>query len=123
MIRTNRIQALLTQHPDLHRLGYGKPPGKQQISDAARSELLTPPARVRIHAALTWIETNLVPAGKDRARAHSTYHWKHCMQRQTGVYVSNGEFAAAALLSRLSVDTHYYNPLLLAAHVPRGSQP
>lgn len=32
------------------------------------------------------------------------------MQKATGMYVSNGEFTAAALLSHISVDTQNYNP-------------
>lgn len=45
------------------------------------------------------------------------------MQRQTSKYVSNGEFAAAALLSHISVDTNHYNPILHAVHVPASRQP
>ncbi|VXC38696.1 hypothetical protein ARTHRO9AX_30205 [Arthrobacter sp. 9AX] len=122
MIDVRKVQALLNEHPHLHRLGYGNPPGKQ-ISDAARAELLTPPARVRIHAALHWIEANLAPATRYQSRPRSAYSWKHEMQRQTGLYVTVGEFAAAALLSHISVDTNFYNPLLHAVHVPAGSQP
>lgn len=121
MLRTDTVQALLTEHPRLHQLGYGKPPG-QQSSEAAPAELLTPRARVRIHAALIWIEANLEPTRRDKGRVLSTYHWKHRMQRATGVYVSNGEFTAAALLSTISVDTRYYNPLLFAAAAPQGSR-
>lgn len=68
MIRTTRIQALLDQYQGPHRFGYGNPSG-QTISEAARAELLTPPARARIHAALTWIEANLEPAIRYQTRA------------------------------------------------------
>lgn len=128
MIRTTRLEALLNEHPQLHRFGYGNPPSAlplppgKQISEATRADLLTPPARARIHAALTWIEANLASATRYQTRARSSYYWKHRLQEATGQYVSNGEFAAAALLSHISVDTRYYNPILHAVYVPAGSQ-
>jgi hypothetical protein len=117
MIEVRRVRALLLEHPRLHLWGMGTTRGIT-IEPAAYAELLTPSSRVRMAAALSWIETNLVPAPRNSKQARSTYVLKHRMERDTRLYVTNGEFISAALLSHISVDTSYFNPLLHAVLKP-----
>lgn len=107
------VEALLREHPRLHLYGYGPHP-VTKIEPGAYTELVSPGSRVRIAAALSWIEANLVPAARNSKRARSTYALKHCLERDVRLYVTNGEFICAALLSHVSIDTRYFNPLVFA---------
>jgi hypothetical protein len=111
------VEALLREHPRLHIFGYGPHPAIE-IEPGAYTELVSPGSRVRIAAARSWLESRLVPAPRNSKRARSTYTLKHQMARETGQYIYSGEMAAAALLSHISVDTSYFNPLLYAVFNP-----
>lgn len=114
MVDMRVVAALLEEHPQLHVFGYGKHP-RLTVEPAASLELLTPGSRIDIAASSAWIAARLVPAPRrNRKQARSTYALKHWMQRETGLYVFNGAFISAVLLSHISADLSYFNPLVHA---------
>jgi hypothetical protein len=113
MNTSSQIQAILSDHPDLHIWGNGKARGVHIDFPAARQELLHVTSLLQVLAAADWCGVHLVPA-KPSTRNLSTYYWKHVYERHVGKYIPNGVFAVAAALSGLPLDWDGYNPTVHA---------
>lgn len=101
--------ALLRTHPKLCACGYN-----YNYRNGLLPSGSTPESEFRKH------RTDLVESFQDVVRAmewlapiettrktgsrRSSYHLKHVMEEQTGIYVTNGVFIAAALLLSIPVD-------------------
>lgn len=95
------LAEVMQQHPLLGSFGIGvyNPMTKtvQQRQDelaADREELAGAEARVMEIAA--WLRENITPI---KTPTVSSYGVKHVMERESGMYVNNGEFIAAALIA------------------------
>lgn len=116
---TAKVAGLLEEHPELHCWGHGRTRGSRIDVDAARAQLLHPANITRIGLTRCWIAYNLTPAKRDSRHNQSSYVWKHVMQRETELYVPNGVFITAALMSTISVDLDRFNAMLYAKRAPR----
>lgn len=95
------VAEVMQQHPRLGSFGIGvfapmrKTAEQRRVElTADREELAGSEAIVQTTAA--WLRENITPI---KTPTVSSYSVKHVMQRATGIYVTNGEFIAAALIA------------------------
>jgi hypothetical protein len=95
------VTEVMQQHPRLNSFGIGvfnplsKTAAQRRAELAANREKLAA-AVVMVMGTAEWLRENITPI---RTPNFSSYTVKHVMQRVTGVYVTNGEFIAAALIA------------------------
>lgn len=95
------VARVLSDHPDLHMLGYGNLFQRrqrftpEQIADY-RKQLVEAGSVERIGAACGWIERTLRKCGYIN-HTHTSYGLKHAAEPFIG-YLTNGQFIAAMIL-------------------------
>jgi len=117
------VQALLDQHPFLTVGGWWhydhptslcgaydlKGEARRAHWEEQRAALLTERERQGIDAARAFIRDRRPSGNGGRRRRFlhecSSYQWKHTLQYETGTYVTNGAFIAAALIEGVKVKT------------------
>ncbi|RSN48287.1 hypothetical protein [Actinomadura sp. WAC 06369] len=95
------LAEVMQQHPQLNYFGIGvfeplRKTAEQRRTElaAGREELAGSEAVVMETAA--WLRENITPI---KTPTVGSYGMKHVMEHATGVYVTNGEFIAAALIA------------------------
>jgi hypothetical protein len=97
-VGTEALKAVLRERPALNDGGYGQPDGVIPTTD--------PPCLDSVRAAARWIRTCVWT----KPDIYTSYTLKHVMEREAGVYVTNGAFIAAALAVDCPVRLGAYNP-------------
>lgn len=82
---------VLAQYPTVEFDGFVDPATRPHLEDSRR---LLAEAVDEFDAACSWIRDNLLPQATVNRR-FSSYHLKHLLEAQTGVYTSNGAFILA----------------------------
>lgn len=111
------VRHVLSHYALLHEGGHGRSHSMRGLTGAEfwkemaakRAAMMTPEAIERIQGAKNWIRSNL-RHGQHTNRRRTSYGIKHVMEADNGLYVTNGEFIVAMLLSGFNMDSVNYNP-------------
>lgn len=110
------VRLILQAHPLLHYEGYGLPErslgtrtGRTAELERLRGRLVQVPL-TRIRTAARWIDP--LPRLRYARHGPTAARLKRIMQRHTGLYVTTGEFLAAALLVGVGVQPHRDGPIV-----------
>src|SRR4051794_12517634 len=96
IINIHRLRQILDEHPSLSGEGLGLPELRLPEADGGID-------LASVCEALKWLAR--CEKTEEIERGPSSCGLKHLMERETGVYVSNGEFVLAALLSGFRPDS------------------
>lgn len=110
---------ILAQWPNLTTHGWNRRALTDQDFTERRRDLESGSRLDRLHAAVAWLsECEPAPVGR---RSLTSYAWKHRMEKDNGVYVTNGSFILAALILGVKVKPNGTSPNpLLGLAVPKS---
>ncbi|WP_088283656.1 hypothetical protein [Kineosporia sp. A_224] len=101
---TSALAEVMQEHPLLSNFGIGVFDAHRKTTEQRRDELeegraILAGREAVIFDTVAWLRDNVTPI---KTPAVSSYGMKHVMERTIGVYTTNGEFIAAALIAGYS---------------------
>lgn len=106
------LDAVMTEYPRLTDEGYGLSNLEPETSERLERERADLRRNLgEVQAAAEWISRQERQSRLSK-RSSSSYGLKHVMERETGTYVTNGAFIAAALIIGVPARLDHLNPMI-----------